>query len=114
MDVSVGSATANNRFQKCSTNSRRHFLKFLLPEIAEKVRWLSVPDVRLHHADVIRDVAVDGKNIGQAVEVIIEKERAEREGLVRHPCNTGVRSLVGKEPPAFVVEERHALVCEIA
>ena len=45
------------------------------------MRRLGILQVRLHHADVVGHVAVDGENIEQAVEIVVKEECAEGQRL---------------------------------
>ena len=53
------------------------------------MRRLGIFDRRLNHADVVRNVAVDGEKVGQAVEVVVKEECAEGQRLGRDSGDAG-------------------------
>ena len=85
VEISVGRAAAHDRPLQRGTEFRGHFFKLVLAQIAEKMRRLRILHVGLHHADVVGNVAVDGENIQQAIEIIVKEESAEGERAYRYP-----------------------------
>ena len=73
----IGRAPSDDWLLQSLAKRGSHLLKLLLAEIAEQVRRLSVANVGLDDADVVRNVAIDGKDVRQTVEVVIEEKCAE-------------------------------------
>src|SRR6266700_1719823 len=69
--------------------------------------------VGLHALDIGVDVAVGYKNIGPAVEIVIEKKAAKAESEQGSAADFRARSFVNEESFSFVVIEREHLVRKI-
>src|SRR5579872_748784 len=79
VDIGVGGAASHDRPVEIGAHLRRHVLEFALTQIVKQQRRLLVLNLRLDAADLLLDVPVGGEDIGIAVQVVIEKEDAERE-----------------------------------
>ena len=95
--ISVGCAAAYDCSLQRGPDFGGYFLKLALAQISKKMRGLRVLDLRLHHADVVGDVAVYRENVGQAIEVVVEKESAEGQRLGGYPLQASSRGFVRKQ-----------------
>src|SRR5262249_5196780 len=78
------------------------------------MRRLRILYVWLNNGDVIRNVSVCGKDIEQAIEVVIEEEGRKSQRLGRQLTNSRDRRFISKQTRTIVVIKRHTLVREVA
>src|SRR6185369_10951996 len=77
-------------------------------------RRLRVFHARLHDAYVVRNVSIRGKDVGQAIEIVVEKEAGKRQRLGRDFTDTGRGRVVREQTRTVVVVERDTLVGEVS
>src|SRR6185369_10349779 len=82
-------------------------------EITKQVRRLGILDLLLNRTDVVRDMPVCGKDVGESVQVIVKEKTAERKSEQRCTAYRRSRGFVDKQARAFVVIERHHFIREI-
>src|ERR1700689_4058428 len=98
IEISIGRATTHDRTLQRGAEFCGYFFKPVLAQVVEKMRLLGILNLWLHHADVVGDVAVDCENVGQAIEIVVKKESAERERLGRDSANARNRRFIRKQP----------------
>ena len=77
VDISIGSATADDWLLQRLAELVCHLFELIVPQIAEQMRWLRVLHGRLNDIDIVRDVPVRGKDIQLSVQVLVKEETAE-------------------------------------
>ena len=114
IEVEVGCAAADDGLAEGGAELVGDVFELATAAVTKQQRGLGVLDGRLDDRDVVGDVAVDGEDIGEAVEIVVEEEGAEGERGGGGGPDAGGCGAVGEEAGAIVVIERDALVGEVA
>jgi hypothetical protein len=105
IDVRVGGTARDDGPGEIGAYAAADVLELALAQIAEQQRRLLELDARLDPPDLLLDVAIRSKYVGQPVEVVVEKEDAEGERQQAGAPDGGRGRLVDEQPGALVVIE---------
>src|SRR6185437_5486361 len=110
IEVAIRGPPSHDRLLEIRTGGFADVRELALLIVVKQERWFLKLNLLLNVANLLFNMPIRAKDIGPAIQVVVEKESAEREIQQGRPAQFRTRRLVDEDTVAFVVIKSKHLV----